>query len=107
MLAILNSRVASFFTHMYRLSQGTSSHSSISPFQLLRKEQEEVVRMVNLLLSNEANVGGLYDELDKYIMSLYKLGSRKGYCRTLYGWEKLFLPLKVAEKVIQIFICSH
>ena len=49
--------------------------------------------MVNLLLSNEANVGGLYDELDKYIMSLYKLGSRERDIveRSMVG-KKLFLP---------------
>ena len=94
-LAILNSRVASFFfTHMYGSVKVLRSHLEHIPIPVAsEKEQEEVVRMVNLLLSNEANVGGLYDELDKYIMSLYKLGSRERDIveRSMVG-KKLFLP---------------
>ncbi|NLJ99976.1 MAG: N-6 DNA methylase, partial [Clostridia bacterium] len=94
-MAILNSRVASFyFMNMFNSVKVLRSHIEQLPIYIgSEKEQQEVINMVDKIISSKRDVSAMYDQLDEYIISLYRLTSKEqGLILDNLSSHNLFLP---------------
>ena len=94
-LAILNSRAAGFYsTNMFSSVKVLRRHIEQIPIpQVSTNKQEQIVKMVDLILTDQGDVVEIYEELDRIIMSLYQLSSKE--CEIITNFmakRNLFLP---------------
>jgi len=93
-LAILNSRAASFFfAYMFKSIKVLRSQLEQIPIPVASdNEQTQIIGLVDRLIDGDANIAGLYDELDDCIMSIYDLSNvTKQTITTSLSKRNLFL----------------
>ena len=94
-LAVLNSRAAGFyFSNMFGSVKVLRSHIEGIPIpHASPKVQQDVIRMVDMIIYERGEVASLYEELDDYIMSLYGLDPKeKDIIHKSVMGQNLFLP---------------
>jgi predicted RNA methylase len=93
-LAVLNSRAASFFfTYMFNSVKVLRSQIEQIPIPAASdSEQEQIIGLVDKLINGDAKKPNVYNELDDLVMCLYGLSSTaKQTIRTSLSYKNLFL----------------
>lgn len=94
-LAILNSRVAAYFTRMkFNSVKLLRAHIEQIPIPIVSEEiQMEIIKKVDRILKCDTSIRDLYDELDRQIMDLYNLSDneRDVIYKTMVGQNEFIL----------------